>query len=217
MPSVASSVRNLRTDYAAFELDEAHVLSHPFRQFERWMKNAIDAKVEEPNAMTLATTDADGFPDARVVLLRDLDKKGFVFFSNYRSRKGQELRANRRVCLNFFWPELQRQVRIRGKVERLPARASDAYFRSRPRQSQIGAWASLQSEPLAARADLEERFILFEKKFSGTSVPRPPHWGGYRVIPDHIEFWQGRRSRLHDRIAYGRSRAGRWTHCRLYP
>ncbi|MFM7216966.1 MAG: pyridoxamine 5'-phosphate oxidase [Bacteroidota bacterium] len=214
---MSTSLKNIRTDYVAFELDEAHVDRHPFRQFERWMRHAIDARVEEPNAMTVATTGSDGHPDARVVLLRDLDKKGFVFFTNFRSRKGRELRANRRVCINFFWPELQRQVRIRGKVEKVSSRASDLYFQSRPRQSQIGAWASLQSESMVQRSELEERFVMFERKFAGKKVPRPSFWGGYRVVPDHIEFWQGRPSRLHDRIAYDRQRNGRWKLSRLYP
>lgn len=217
MPSITASIRNLRTDYASFELDESHVDRHPFRQFEKWMRHAIDAKVEEPNAMTLATSGKSGVPDARVVLLRDLDRKGFVFFTNYTSRKGKELSSNKRVCLNFFWPELQRQVRILGRVEKVSAKASDAYFNSRPRQSQIGAWASLQSEVMTSRSELEERFVLFEKKFKGRKVPRPSFWGGYRVVPEHMEFWQGRPSRLHDRIAYDRSKVGRWKHVRLYP
>ncbi|MFM9027895.1 MAG: pyridoxamine 5'-phosphate oxidase, partial [Bacteroidota bacterium] len=187
------------------------------RQFELWMRHAIDAKVEEPNAMTLATSGKGGVPDARVVLLRDLDRKGFVFFTNYTSRKGKELTVNKRVCLNFFWPELQRQVRILGRVEKITSKASDSYFNSRPRQSQIGAWASLQSEVLDSRAELEERFVFFEKKFQGKKVPRPAFWGGYRVVPEQIEFWQGRRSRLHDRICYLRSKVGRWKHVRLYP
>lgn len=167
--------------------------------------------------MTLATLDEQGMPDARVVLLRGLDRTGFVFFTNYDSRKGQAMRKHKKVCLNFFWPELQRQVRIQGKVEKVTSKASDAYFKSRPRESQLGAWASRQSEPLEERSVLEDRLISFEKKFYNKPVPRPPFWGGYRVIPTHFEFWQGRVSRLHDRIAYERMRSGRWNIMRLNP
>lgn len=181
------------------------------------MQHAIDAQVLEPNAMTLATLDTRGIPDARVVLLRGIDRKGLVFYTNYDSRKGQAMRKHKQVCLNFFWPELQRQIRIRGKVEKVTPKASDAYFKSRPRESQLGAWASRQSELLEERAELEQRLISFEKKFFNKPVPRPPFWGGYRVIPIQFEFWQGRTSRLHDRIAYERNTSGRWHVVRLNP
>jgi pyridoxamine 5'-phosphate oxidase len=217
MSKTNSLIRNLRNDFTAFELDESHVLSNPFKQFEQWMQHALDAKVEEPNAMTIATVDASGAPDARIVLLRGLDKKGFLFFTNYDSRKGLAMRKHKKVCINFFWPELQRQVRIRGTVEKLSPKASKDYFNSRPRESQIGAWASQQSQPLADRSELENKFIAFEKKFAGKAVPRPANWGGYRVIPNHIEFWQGRPSRLHDRIAYDKNRNGKWKASRLNP
>lgn len=181
------------------------------------MKQALDAEVEEPNAMTLATVNRNGEPDARVVLLRGLDKKGFVFFTNYQSRKGKALTAKKKACLNFFWPELQRQIRIKGTVEKISSKASDDYFRSRPRESQIGAWASIQSEPMDDRLVLEQRFVDFERKFAGKPVPRPANWGGFRLIPTHVEFWQGRPSRLHDRIAYDKQRSGKWSVIRLHP
>jgi pyridoxamine 5'-phosphate oxidase len=217
MSRLKKTILHLRKDYSAFELDESHVKSNPVRQFELWMSHALDAGVEEPNAMTLATSDASGEPDARVVLLRGIDRKGFVFFTNYHSRKGRALTKRRKACLNFFWPELQRQVRIKGTVEKVSARVSDTYFRSRPRESQIGAWSSLQSEPMEDRRVIEERFIAFEKKFSGKAVPRPSFWGGFRLIPHHIEFWQGRPSRMHDRISYDKTRSGRWAIRRLHP
>lgn len=217
MPSIANTIRHLRKDFTAFELDESHLKKNPFLQFDVWMKQALVAAVEEPNAMTLATVDAKGQPEARVVLLRGMDKKGFVFFTNYDSRKGRALRKHKKVCLNFFWPELQRQVRVLGRVEKVSDKASDIYFKSRPRESQIGAWASRQSEALEGRSVLEERFILYEKKFSGKPVPRPSFWGGYRVIPVHLEFWQGRPSRMHDRIAYNRTTGGKWKIHRLNP
>lgn len=217
MSTTNSLLRHLRNDFTAFELDEAHVSSNPFRQFDVWMQQALDAKVEEPNAMTIATVDATGAPDARIVLLRGIDKKGFLFFTNYDSRKGRAMKKHKKVCLNFFWPELQRQVRIRGTVEKLTSKASTDYFKTRPRESQIGAWASEQSQPIAERSVLENRFVAFEKKFAGKAVPRPANWGGYRVVPSHIEFWQGRPSRLHDRIAYDKLRSGKWKASRLNP
>lgn len=217
MSTLQSTLQRIRTDYSSFELDESHVNRSPFRQFEIWMQHAIDAQVLEPNAMTLATLDTHGIPDARVVLLRGIDRKGLVFYTNYDSRKGQAMRKHKQVCLNFFWPELQRQIRIRGKVEKVTPKASDAYFKSRPRESQLGAWASRQSELLEERAELEQRLISFEKKFFNKPVPRPPFWGGYRVIPIQFEFWQGRTSRLHDRISYERNTSGRWHVVRLNP
>lgn len=217
MALTAAAIRSIRKEYSAFELDESHVDRNPIRMFDRWMKNALDAGVEEPNAMTLATVDSKGRPEARIVLLREIDRKGFVFYTNYHSRKGKAMAKNKYVCLNFFWTPLQRQVRISGRIEKVSDRISTAYFKSRPRESQIGAWASLQSENLNERRVLEERFIAFEKKYAGKPVPRPDNWGGYRVIPDHIEFWQGRTSRLHDRIAYSKGADNRWKIARLYP
>jgi pyridoxamine 5'-phosphate oxidase len=217
MSSIKEHIRILRNDFSAGALDESHVSSSPIIQFEKWMEQAVEANVMEPNAMTLATASEDGLVDARIVLLRDFDENGLSFFTNYKSIKGREVRLNKKVCLNFFWPELQRQVRVRGVAEKLPAKDSDKYFASRPRQSQIAAWASHQSEMLNDRAELDNRYAEFEKKYKDKKVPRPPHWGGYRVKPVYFEFWQGRMSRLHDRIIYQRSRNGRWTIQRLNP
>jgi len=217
MVDLRKQIRILRNEFTAFELDEKSVSKSPFVQFNRWMQQAIDAEVLEPNAMTLATATREGLADARIVLLRDMNPKGFSFFTNYKSIKGREIRLNRKVCLNFFWAELQRQVRIRGIIEKLSSRESDRYFSSRPRESQIAAWASHQSELLIDRAELENRFTAYEKEFAGRKVPRPSHWGGYRLRPVYFEFWQGRKSRLHDRVIYQRSGTGCWTILRLNP
>ena len=211
-------IADLRTDYMREALDEAEVASAPFAQFERWFDEAVRAAVPEPNAMTLATVDASGRPTARVVLLKGFDERGFVFFTNYASRKGAELAAHPEAALNFFWPELERQVRIEGTVAKVSDAESAEYFASRPRLSQIGAWASPQSERIADRRALEGRFAEAEARYAG-EVPRPAHWGGYRLDPAMLEFWQGRPSRLHDRIRYRRSPAdpARWDIDRLAP
>ena len=202
-------------------LDESSVAADPVRQFERWFAEAVRVEAREPNAMTLATAGADGRPAARIVLLKECDARGFVFFTNYESRKGRELDARPAAALLFFWPDLERQVRIEGTVETLDAAESAAYFSARPRMSQLGAWASPQSEPVAGRAALEARLAEVTERFGDAdgAVPRPPHWGGYRVLPDLFEFWQGRASRLHDRIRYRRAqeRTGAWTIDRLAP
>jgi len=216
---MAINVADLRRDYAFATLDEASVAPDPLTQFHRWLDEAIKAELPEPTAMSLATAAASthGFiqPSSRIVLLKEVDERGFVFYTNYESRKGRELAANPFACLSFYWAELERQVHIEGRVEKVDPALSDAYFATRPVPSRIGAWASPQSEPLADRADLEARFAQLQARY-GDNVPRPPYWGGYRVLPDTVEFWQGRRSRLHDRIRYRRFQ-GEWVIERLAP
>jgi pyridoxamine 5'-phosphate oxidase len=209
------NVAQIRTDYKRDALDEGHADADPIRQFGRWWDEALDSEVLEPNAMTLATSGADGRPGARTVLLKGFDANGFVFYTNYDSRKGRELAANARACLLFFWPELERQVRIDGAVERVSAAESDQYFATRPLASRIGAWASPQSEPIPGKAWLLARAAEMGVRH-GLNPRRPPHWGGYRVMPEAIEFWQGRPSRLHDRLLYSRD-GERWTRRRLAP
>ena len=214
------TIADLRKEYKLASLDEADVAENPFQQFDQWFKEASAAELPEPNAMTLATAVATthGFarPSARIVLIKDFDERGFVFFTNYDSRKGQELAANPLASLLFHWVELERQVRIEGRVEKISAEESDAYFASRPLLSRVGAWASPQSRPIRDRPWLEAQFAAIAEKFK-EDVPRPPHWGGYRVVPEVIEFWQGRRSRLHDRMLYTKQAGGAWKIQRLAP
>jgi len=211
-----TTLADLRKDYARGSLDETSVDADPIRQFEAWFKQALDARLPEPNTMTLATVDARGYPSARIVLIKGVDERGFVFFTNYESRKGLDLAANPHASLLFYWIELERQVRVEGTVVKTAADESDAYFNSRPLGSRIGAWASDQSRPIESRALLEAREKSFSERF-GEHPPRPPHWGGYRLVPDMIEFWQGRPSRLHDRILYTRVSGGDWRISRLSP
>jgi pyridoxamine 5'-phosphate oxidase len=212
---MTDSIVDRRTSYERGSLDEAHAAADPFVQFRGWIDEALASTVKEPNAMTVATADAAGHPSARIVLLRGWDERGFVFFTNYESRKGREIDANPFASLLFFWDLLEREVRIDGRIERLSGAESDAYFERRPRGHRLSAWASPQSRTVADRATLEAAMADAETQFVG-DVPRPPYWGGYRVIPDAIEFWQGRRNRVHDRLVYRRSEAG-WTRERLAP
>jgi pyridoxamine 5'-phosphate oxidase len=213
----AADLRDLRREYTRAELLEGDVLPDPIAQFDRWFQAALAANVPEANAMTLATADASGAPSARVVLLKGCDPRGLVFFTNYDSRKGRELAENPRVSLCFYWQPLERQVRIDGTVEKVSRRESEDYFRTRPIGSQIGAWVSRQSEVIGSREELDRRAAELTKRFAGGAVPLPESWGGYRVIPHRIEFWQGRPSRLHDRIEYVRRGDGTWDMRRLAP
>ncbi len=218
MTEKRASIEHLRTEYARAGLDEGDVDPDPIAQFSRWFDEALGSEIREPNAMTLATSSHDGVPSARVVLLKGFDARGFVFFTSYDSDKGRELAANARAALVFAWLDLERQVRISGDVARVTREETEAYFRTRPRPSQIAAWASAQSRPLGARGELEARVAALTAEHDGREVPAPPHWGGYRVAPLRIEFWQGRPSRLHDRICYTRADAASpWSLQRLSP
>ncbi|HEY6160878.1 MAG TPA: pyridoxamine 5'-phosphate oxidase [Bacteroidia bacterium] len=216
MSDLREHIKKLRYDFSQNTLDEKDVDHDPLKQFEKWFKEAVDAKVNEPNAMTLATSGPYGHPSARIVLLRDFTPKGFSFYTNYNSKKGKDIEHIPFACLLFFWPELQRQVRLAGKLVKQSDKESDEYFSSRPRESQLGAWTSAQSEVLRNREELEKRLKETEKKFEGKEVPRPPFWGGYTLQPEEYEFWQGRPSRLHDRIRYSMD-FEKWKIERLYP
>jgi pyridoxamine 5'-phosphate oxidase len=209
-------VARLRKEYTRSGLKESDAAPDPIEQFRRWFDEALTADLHEPNAMTLATATPDGRPSARIVLLKGFDEQGFVFYTNYEGRKGGELVANPRAAMVFYWGELERQVRIEGQVSRVPDEDSDAYFEGRPRGSQLGAWASEQSRPVRDRGALQERLRELEAEYEGREVPRPPFWGGYRVKPETIEFWQGRENRLHDRLVY-RYSDGLWRRERLQP
>jgi pyridoxamine 5'-phosphate oxidase len=212
-----SAIAALRREYMAQGLVESEVDPDPFRQFQRWFAAALAANLFEPNAMALATATPDGHPSARMVLLKGFDHRGFVWYTNYESRKGGELAVNPQAALVFFWVDLARQVRIEGLVTLVASEESDAYFQSRPRGSQIGAAASHQSQTLPSREPLERRAAELEAEYEGQPIPRPPTWGGYRLAPRVIEFWQGRPNRLHDRLRYRRLDDGRWLIERLSP
>ena len=210
------SIADLRRDYSHATLSEHDADPDPIRQFEHWFQQTLTAEVPEPNAMSLATVGKDGKPSLRIVLLKDVDARGFTWYTNYESRKGEDLLANPQAALTFHWIPLERQVRIEGRVEKVDAAESDAYFNSRPIKSRLGAIASAQSRPIESRELLEKQFADAEAQH-GDHPPRPAHWGGYRLVPEWIEFWQGRRSRLHDRIVYTRQPNGQWSRQRLQP
>ncbi len=211
------NLADLRREYASAALDESGSADDPHDQFARWFSEAQAAGVPEPNAMTLATSSLDGAPSARIVLLKGYNSAGFAFFTDMRSRKGADLAANPRAALVFHWTELERQVRVQGSVSRIDRDEAAAYFRTRPVGSKLGAWASTQSAVLADRAELEARWAEREEQFAGDEIPLPPHWGGFRVVPNEIEFWQGRLSRLHDRLLYTRTPEQGWHRVRLSP
>ena len=211
------SLADLRKDYSLAGLAEKDLARDPFRQFEKWFQEAEAAKIPEPNAMTLATATREGRPSARTVLLKGLDGRGFVFYSNYESRKGRELEANPQVTLVFPWIAIERQVLIEGTATKVAREESEAYFHSRPRASQLGAWVAQQSAVIAGRAVLEDTMKALEKKYAGQEVPLPANWGGWRVAPETVDFWQGRRSRLHDRLRFRRGKDGEWSVERLAP
>lgn len=209
-------IDSIRQEYTLATLNEQDVHSSPFIQFETWFKQAIASEIEEVNAMTLCTVNATGQPHARIVLLKGLEENKFIFFTNYHSSKGQDIANNNHASLLFFWKELQRQVRIEGSLSKISEEDSTKYFHSRPRESQIGAWASHQSELLSSREDLEQRFAQLTEQYQDQEIPQPPHWGGYALSANRLEFWQGRASRLHDRLVYVLEEEA-WTLHRLNP
>ncbi len=212
-----TDISNIRREYISETLDEKDIHENPFKQFEKWMEQALNAELLEATAMTLATASVDGLPTARIVLLKEYDESGFVFYTNYDSRKGHQIAENPSVCLLFYWVALERQVTIEGKIEKIDRKESEEYFHSRPFESQIGAMASEQSTPVSSRKELEDKFEQLLQKYGDKEVPMPDSWGGYKVIPERIEFWQGRRSRMHDRIEYQKQTDGDWRIQRLAP
>ena len=211
------NIAAIRRDYQMQSLLEKDVDSNPFNQFNAWWDDVLKSELDEVNAMTLATASSTGIPSARIVLLKSVSEQGFVFFTNYNSNKGKELEENPNACLVFFWKELERQIRITGKVKKVSAAESDEYFLSRPEGSRIGAWASPQSQVIASREIIEENTAKYEAEFAAGNIIRPPHWGGYIVMPEAFEFWQGRPNRLHDRIQYSLQKEGNWKIERLAP
>jgi pyridoxamine 5'-phosphate oxidase len=216
-PKIDQPLMMSRQDYIQTELRRRNLEANPFKQFERWLKEALETRLVEPYAMTLATASKNGIPSARVVLLRGFDERGFVFYTNYESQKGREIEENPNAALVFYWAGLERQVRIGGQVEQLPAEESDSYFQSRSRLSQLGAWASKQGQVLKSRSVLEARLKQLEKKYQVEEVSRPAFWGGFCLSPQMFEFWQGRSGRLHDRFRYLRQQDEQWLIERLSP
>lgn len=217
MEELKNFVNSIRRDFAGKPLNEDSVDTNPFKQYQVWFEEAVSAQVVDPYAMSVATVGKDMQPSLRLVYLRDISENGFVFYTNYGSQKAEDIAENNKVALNFYWVELERQIRIQGKVFKVSEEMSDTYFNSRPRESQIGAWASAQSTELTSRQVLEEKVIELTKKFENQSIPRPKHWGGYIVQPSKIEFWQGRPNRLHDRLVYTRTETNDWEISRIAP
>jgi pyridoxamine 5'-phosphate oxidase len=215
-PAIGQAVADLRKDYGQASLNENEVMDDPMLQFTQWFEQALKAEVNEPNAMSVATVAANGRPSSRIVLVKQFDERGFTWYTNYDSRKGHELEDNQYAALLFFWSELERQVRIEGRVERTSNEESDRYFRSRPLKSRLSAIASRQSAPIGSRAELEQNYEAVARQ-AGDDPARPGNWGGFRLVPERLEFWQGRRSRFHDRIVYERQEDGSWTRLRLQP
>ncbi len=215
--AIQRRIERLRREYSGEQLEESSAQKDPVLQFEKWMEDAFKAELPDPHAMALATVSAEGKPSLRFVLLRGFDHNGLVFFTNYESKKGIELLGNSKVAAAFFWHEMDRQVLVEGVAEKISPTESDTYFRSRPRSSQISASASDQSSEISSRGELEQRFSEFEKRFSGSDVPRPRNWGGIRIKPKSFEFWQGRPNRLHDRLLYTMTSSGDWEIRRLAP
>lgn len=211
-----SKIADIRKDYSKKDLEEKDILDNPIKQFEIWLEEAINAEVQEPTAMNVATVNNEGRLSSRIVLLKGVEENTFVFYTNYESNKGKSLIDSKKVAINFFWPELERQVCVEGVVEKVSEETSDTYFNSRPYKSKVGAWASEQSQKISSKNVIVTRFAKYAAKFI-TNVPRPSHWGGFAVTPNRIEFWQGRPSRLHDRIEYIKKEDGNWGKSRLAP
>jgi len=212
-----STIADIRRDYMLKSFLEADAKADAIEQFSNWWQDAVNSEIDEVNALTLCTASADGKPSGRIVLLKGYDAEGFVFFTNYDSNKGKELESNPQACMVFFWKELERQIRVEGTVEKISAEESDDYFFSRPPGSQVGAWASPQSRVIENRQVIEKNVEKYEKEFAAKSISRPAHWGGYRLVPTSVEFWQGRQSRLHDRLQYTLLENGQWKMVRLAP
>jgi pyridoxamine 5'-phosphate oxidase len=216
LKDINKHIHSLRKDYVLHSLEEKNLSPSPVVQFHEWMDYAIQAGVPEANAVHLSTVSSEGRPSSRIVLLREFSEEGLVFYTNYQSRKGSHISENPYVAVTLFWPELERQVRVEGRAEKIDESKSDSYFHSRPLESRLGAWASRQSQTLESREQLEKTMLEVQQRYEGTEIPRPAHWGGYLIRPDYFEFWQGRANRLHDRISYTLEN-GSWRISRLFP